>query len=165
MTLCICRECFLPNSELSKLQYFHAHINTVFPGGSLWLNCSDREFKRFFMDVTKSFLDTDNHRRIETACSIGRNIAKDGFDKWVFSPSVHLDGEGKLVDLKRSRFIWLQSTGESSINDTLACEMCTPLDEGECLSSMLPSKHSCQTMQLHVLLQWPVALWVLHMRK
>ena len=56
--------------------------------------------------------------------------------RWVFSPSVHLDGEGKLVDLKHCRFIWLQSTGDSSINDTLACEICTPLDEGECLREL-----------------------------
>jgi len=123
MALCICRECFLLNSELSKLQRFHAHINTVFPGGSLWLNCSDGEFKRFFMDVTKSFLDTDNHRKIETACSIGRNIAKDGFKEWVFSPSVHVDGERKLVDLKALSFHMAPITGDSSINDTLACNL------------------------------------------
>ena len=51
MALCICRECFLPNSALSKLQHFHAHINTVFPGGSLWLNCRDEELKRFFIST------------------------------------------------------------------------------------------------------------------
>lgn len=111
----ILTECFLLMSELSNLKQFSAHINLMFPGGALFLVCSDSEFKRLFMELTCAFLQR-NHCIVYGVSSIGRNTTSDGDEVWMFSQNTQLDKHGTQIDSNNSRFVWLPNTNGSSMD-------------------------------------------------
>ncbi len=37
----LCRECYLPMSQLNNLKQFATYVNQVFPGGALIATCTD----------------------------------------------------------------------------------------------------------------------------
>ena len=113
------------------------YINSVFPGGALFLFASDAEVKRFFMELTKEFLSDANHRDIYAARTIGINSNS----TWVFSPDVTISEQGIQITTENSPVIWLERPNAKSsnilISESLACDIVTPLDHGEAFRNLL----------------------------
>ena len=51
-------------NELSNLKQFTGYINLVFPGGALFLVCTDGEFKHFLMELITAFLQDEDRRSV-----------------------------------------------------------------------------------------------------
>ncbi len=128
-----CRECFLPMSELSNLKQFSTYINQIFPGGALFLVCSDTEFKRLFMDLTRACLEQEDRRHVTAVEVVGRNVLRDGYEAWVLSPTCTIDSRGHLLDPSTSRIVWIPNAESLS---HLSCQVKTPFDDGSCLRAL-----------------------------
>ena len=126
-------------SELSgNVKQFGNFLNMVFPGGALWLVASEAELKRLLIELTAELLQSNNCRRIRAARMIGINATSSG-NVWVFSPTVLIDKQGKLMDVESSPILWLERPQNSSnllINDAMQCSIATPLDSGEAFVSL-----------------------------
>jgi len=125
------RECFVPMSEFSNLKQFSGYINQVFPGATLFLVCTDGEFKQFFMELTRAFLQDTDRRSVFGARFIGRNVASNGAEAWVLSKTAQLHPDGSWIEPSTSQFVWLTTPGcEHSVTKSLACSVQYPLDQG-----------------------------------
>jgi len=127
------RVLFCPMTELGNVKQFTTFANQQFPGGSLFLLLFDTEFKRFMMQLSSKMLDEEHGRRKNAARLVGENKL-DEESYWVMSESVQLSADGSLLEEGESPFLWLRRLVNGSnilIEDTLACKVCTPLDDGE----------------------------------
>ena len=126
-------------SKLSgNVKQFGNFLTMVFPGGGLWLVASEAELKRLLIELTAELLQSNNCRRIRAARMIGINATSSG-NVWVFSPTVLIDKQGKLMDVESSPILWLERPQNSSnllINDAMQCSIATPLDSGEAFVSL-----------------------------
>ncbi len=120
-------------SELNNLKQFSIYINQVFPGGALFLVCSDTEFKRLFMELSRAFLDQEDRRSVFAVQVVGRNTLNDGYEAWVLSPTCTVDVHGKQLDPSTTKIMWL-TTAESP--NRLSCQVKTPLDDGTSLKAL-----------------------------
>ena len=125
------------------------YINSVFPGGALFLIASDTEVKRFFMELTTAVLRSADHRKVSAARTIGLNSTPDGFSVWVFSPSVMVSALGTQLTTENSPIVWLERPHSTSsnllISESLACDIATPLDQGEAFQTCcMQSSLSCR---------------------
>jgi hypothetical protein len=128
-------------SELSNVKQLNSYINQVFPGGALFLVASDNEFRRLFMELASTVLQSAECRKLSVARMVGKNGSR-GNTEWIFSPSVHISADGHLLQSKHHNFLWLERPSTSPIiNPLLACTITTPLDNGEALLQM------CNAMQ------------------
>ena len=117
-----------------------SYINSIFPGGALFLIASDTEVKRFFMELTTAVLGA-NHRKLCAARMIGINTTPDGLSTWVFSPNVTVSANGTYLTREISPVVWLERPHATSsnllISESLACDITTPLDHGEAFLDLL----------------------------
>jgi len=128
-------------TELGNVKQFTTFANQQFPGGSLFLLLSDTEFKRFMMQLSSKMLDEEHGRRKNAAGLVGENKL-DEESYWVMSESVQLSADGSLLEEGESPFLWLRRLVNSSnilIEETLACKVCTPLDDGESIVPLCQS--------------------------
>ncbi len=129
--------------ELSgHVKQFTTFINQLFPGGALFLLLSDSEFKKLMMQLSSEMLEGEQGKKV-AARLVGENTL-DGKSYWVLSDSVQLSADGSLLQQGQSPFLWLRRLVNGNnilLEETLACKVCTPLDDGE---SVLPL---CQSIQ------------------
>lgn len=82
------RACFLPMSELSNVKQLNSYINQVFPGGALFLVASDNEFRRLFMELASTVLQSAECRKLSVARMVGKNGSR-GNTEWISSVQVY----------------------------------------------------------------------------
>jgi len=128
-------------TKLGNVKQFTTFANQQLSGGSLSLLLSDTEVKRFMMQLSSKMLDEEHGRRKNAARLVGENKL-DEESYWVMSESVQLSADGSLLEEGESPFLWLRRLVNGSnilIEETLACKVCTPLDDGESIVPLCQS--------------------------
>ena len=128
-------------SEMGNLKSFLGYLNQIYPGGSLYLLLSDKEFKQLFMEKTNSFL-ASNTNQCSAARIVGINVNSDGERIWVLSEKVQMNESGEIVDSTQSHVQWLKQpdsihrTSNMLIYESLKCSVAMPPDNGEALVNL-----------------------------
>ena len=126
-------------SEVSgTVKQFVTAVNQQFPGGALFLLLTDHEFRKLMMEMTNEMMEDDQGGRLYAARLIGRNrIDQSTF--WVMSEDVQITHDGDLAQQGDTPFRWLRRLVNGSnvlLQESLACKIATPLDDGDCLTGL-----------------------------
>ena len=134
-------------TEMSGIvKQFAAYLNQVFLGGALFLAATDAELKRLLMELTTELLQEVQGRRVCSTRIIGINDHAGGTDDtntWVLSPTATIISSGILMQCENAPVLWLERPTSSSnptdllLNESLACSIVTPLDNGEALLKLI----------------------------
>ncbi len=119
------------------VKHFLVSINQQFPGGALFLLLSDNEFHKVMMDLTNSMME-HTQDQLFAARIIGKNTA-DGNVVWVMSEKIQIGSDGRLLMPCDTPFLWLRKLVNGTnvlLQESLACKIATPLDEGESLHEL-----------------------------
>ena len=154
MSKLFCRDCFLPDGELSgNVAQFCGYLNQVFPvedqPGPLYLLATDSELKHLLMELIGELLQDDSLRKVRAARKVGINIGPENGKVWVFSPNSVVSAGGRLLEADTSPVMWLErpiNTTNILINSSLSCSIETPLDDGEAFRNLCYELHWCTTL-------------------
>ena len=122
-------------SEMANVKSFQGYLNQIFPGGSLFLILSDREF---MMEEMNEFFK--NNSRTINAARINQSTNTNRI--WIFSPQTQVSANGLLVSQEKSNVHWLRrpdtihKISNLLISESLKCNVTLPLDNGEGLANL-----------------------------
>lgn len=119
------------------VKQFVIALNQQFPGGALFLLVSDHEFRKVMMDMTSRMMEDGQDKQLHAARLIGRNTVQDSV-YWILSETVQISTNGEIAQ-QTSPFLWLRRLVNGNnilLQESLACKVVTPLDEGESLTGL-----------------------------
>ena len=131
---------FCPMTEVVTTKQFITFINQAFPGGALFILLSDADLKRLLMQLSSDLLYEQGRVRL-AARVVGVN-KYEGKSYWVFSEGMQLSECGREMQPGESPFMWLKRLVKGNnilIDETLACTISTPLDDGMNIVQLLQS--------------------------
>ena len=126
-------------SEVSgTVKSFVIAINQQFPGGALFLLLSDHEFRKLMMEMTNKMMEGVLDRQLHAARMIGCNSINQSVF-WIMSEDVQVKSDGELAQQDETPFLWLRRLVNGSnilLQESLACRIAIPFDEGQSLASL-----------------------------
>ena len=120
------------------VKQFLIAVNQQFPGGALFILLSDQEFRKIMMMMTNEMMKDDQGRQLYATRMVGHNCINQ-LTVWVMSEEVQITNNGELVQPGETPFLWLRRlVGGNNLllQESLACKVATPLDNGESLAHL-----------------------------
>lgn len=129
-------------------QRFLNEIRTTFGFGGLNCSLNDRELADFHNYIEKDFPFNEPGKTKRGVTCVGRQLKECGIEPdniWVLNPSLHVDEEGKKVELSVSNYVWQPIGGpcmENTYNKTavkvdIRSTIKEPMESHQSLSNLL----------------------------